>query len=199
MLNRAHFNISRQRHREQGIVLLIAIIVLIALTLAGIGIIRSAYTTNIIAGNLAFRDSATSSADAGIEAAIVWLQSPTAGCTLTSNCFSAGYAASRTVKSQTDSWNTFWSALTTANQVKTLATDARTGNTVSYAIERLCNAVGPPQDSGCASSSTAATVDTNDKSNPDQIHALTKVFYRITSRVDGPRNTVSYVQAIVSM
>jgi len=51
---------------QQGIVLPITLIVLVAMTLAGIALLRSIDTSSIIAGNLAFKQSATASGDAGI-------------------------------------------------------------------------------------------------------------------------------------
>jgi Tfp pilus assembly protein PilX len=43
------------KHAQQGVVLLMALIMLVALTLAGIALVRSVDTTNLIAGNLAFK------------------------------------------------------------------------------------------------------------------------------------------------
>jgi Tfp pilus assembly protein PilX len=39
---------------QRGVVLLVALIILVALTLAGVALIRSVDTANIIAGNLSF-------------------------------------------------------------------------------------------------------------------------------------------------
>src|SRR4051794_33864237 len=50
--------------RQQGVVLLIALIVLVAMTLAGIGLVRSVDTGNMVAGNLAFKQGATLAGDA---------------------------------------------------------------------------------------------------------------------------------------
>jgi type IV pilus assembly protein PilX len=188
--------------RQHGIVLLIALLVLVAMSLAGIALVRSVYTTNIIAGNIAFQQAATNSADTGIEAAITWLQQNSGcatTCTLTDNKYENGYSAHRGDPSAGQSWEGFWKTLVDANRVVTLPQDA-SGNRVSYTIHRLCNGTGAPDDAGCAVapaifSSSAG----NDQSNPDQVDAPTKVYYRITSRVSGPRNTVSFVQAVVAM
>ena len=56
--------------RQRGISLMMSMIVLVALTLAGIALMRSVDTTTIIAGNLAFQQAATNSGDTGIETAI---------------------------------------------------------------------------------------------------------------------------------
>ena len=54
-MNRAH---RRRRTRaQQGVILFIALIVLVAMSLAGIALMRSVDTNVLIAGNLAFRQA----------------------------------------------------------------------------------------------------------------------------------------------
>ncbi|MBL0167677.1 MAG: hypothetical protein IPP85_11310 [Propionivibrio sp.] len=48
--------------RQGGVVLMIALIILVALTIGGIALVRSVSMTSIIAGNLAFQQAATSRA-----------------------------------------------------------------------------------------------------------------------------------------
>src|SRR6185436_14173310 len=67
------------RNAQRGVVLFIALIVLVAMTLAGIGMMRSVDTNNLIAGNLAFMNAALSAGDAAIEVARNWVMSKTAG------------------------------------------------------------------------------------------------------------------------
>ena len=52
--------------KQRGIVLFIALIVLVAMTLAGIAMFRQIGSGVIIAGNIAFRENATSVADLGV-------------------------------------------------------------------------------------------------------------------------------------
>src|SRR4029450_482258 len=59
--------------RERGAILFIALIVLVAMSLAGIALMRSVDTNVLIAGNLAFRQGATSAGDWGIESARIWM------------------------------------------------------------------------------------------------------------------------------
>ena len=61
--------------RQQGVVLFIALIVLVAMTLAGLAIMRSVDTGNLVSGNVAFRQAALSSGDRGIDTAFTWLKS----------------------------------------------------------------------------------------------------------------------------
>ena len=191
------------RQKQRGVVLMIALIVLVAMTLAGLALVRSVDTSNIIAGNLAFQQAATQSGDVGTETAITWLAANFAGTTLQQSIPAQGYVASRQDPTVGQSWDSFWTTtLVPAGQVVTLAQDASTGNTVSYTIQRMCAQVGdaavPLTD--CAISQTAAT--TSGSSKGAGVIALqynNQVYYRITSRIAGPRNTVSYVQTIVAL
>lgn len=189
------------RARQRGITLIVALIMLVAMTLAAIALVRSVDTSNIIAGNLAFKEAATHSGDAGIESAISWLEANNSGATLYANVFASGYAASRQDPGAGQSWDDFWTVLANNNQVVTLPADA-SGNTVSYAIQRLCNAVGDPASpgTGCAVSPTVANA-TNSSQNAGSVALLfnSQVYYRITARIAGPRNTVDYVQAVVAL
>lgn len=188
--------------RQRGVVLMVALIVLVAMTLAGIALMRSVDTTTIIAGNLAFQQSATNSGDYGTEAAIAWLETNNSGVFLHSNVYAQGYSAARQDPAVGQSWDTFWSSvLVPAGQVVTLAQDA-TGNTVAYAIQRLCNAQGDPVSVGvdCTVPQTSGGASTSSKgAGTVQLLYNSAIYYRITSRVAGPRNTVSYVQTIVTM
>ena len=60
------------RPAQSGMVLIVTLIVLAAMTLAGIALVRSVDTAVMIAGNLAFRQGATIAGDAGVEAARTW-------------------------------------------------------------------------------------------------------------------------------
>jgi Tfp pilus assembly protein PilX len=59
--------------KQRGVVLFFALISLLAIMLAAVALIRSVDTSTMIAGNLAFKQAATTSGDAGTEAAINWL------------------------------------------------------------------------------------------------------------------------------
>jgi Tfp pilus assembly protein PilX len=206
MLNAVRASACRRRD-QQGIVLLIALIMLVAMTLTGIALIRSVYTANIIAGNLAFQQSATHSADAGLETAIAWLEANKDGTALHNNVTQStanpvAYSASRgRDPGRSESWDAFWNAeYVPAGVVNTLAADA-SGNTVSYVIHRLCNQVGPPT-SGAGCANAPATVGASGNSKGAGVVALQyngQVYYRVIVRVSGARGTVSFVQSVVAM
>lgn len=195
-------NSARRSRHERGTVLLIALILLVVMTLAGIALVRSVSTSNIIAGNLAFQQATTHSADNGVETAVAFLEASSAGTTLHTSILTGAnrYVAVRQDPAAGQSWDAFWNAtLAGSGAVNTLAADAA-GNTVSYVVHRLCNAAGLPTYPGCS----ASPVDTGSGGNSMgagviQLNAPRQIYYRITARVTGPRNTLSYVQVVVAI
>ena len=190
--------------KQRGISLLITLIVLIPMTLAAIALTRSVDTAGIISGNLAFKRSAPHSADVGIEQAIAWLEA-NKGPTLYNSNALQGYAAFRQDPAAGQTWDAFWTTvLIPAGQVLSTGTADAAGNQVAYAIHRLCNGTGDPGVSGTACSTPpSSTICTGNSMgvNPYSILNCSSnlYYYRITVRVDGPRNTVSYVQVTVAM
>lgn len=196
--------------RQKGVVLVIALIVLVAMTLAGIALVRSIDTTNIIAGNLAFQQAATHSADSGVESAIEWL-STTSAATLENTDTSRGYRAAAVNPTASQTGAQYWQALLdsgvspcalpfVAGNCNAAATPDTAGNSISYIVQRLCRIEGNKNGAGCASTtSSVLNVGNSEASGEDTFTKTTAVFYQINVRVDGPRNTVSYIQAVVSM
>lgn len=204
---------------QRGVVLLLALIMLVAMTLAGIVMYRQIGTGLIIARNLSFKRTAAVAADRGIESARTWLVSQT----------SAALEQGSAVNGYFPGWcNTFLNAgnvpdadndgqpddcgntpapsefdpvtYNWANSVQATSNDGA-GNEVRYVIHRLCETPGSINASGqqcvvigSASSGgakTAVTYGSQALSNTSQ------PYFRITSRVLGPTNTVVYTQSIL--
>lgn len=196
--------------RQRGVVLFISLIMLVAMTMAAIALVRSVDTAVMVAGNLAFRQGATTSGHAGIEAARAWLL---ANATLLKNdkAGDAYYSSSQNNLDLTGnatpgitSDDVAWGGGPGASQSKCLAKDGA-GNTVCYIIHRLCDT--PNSD---LNSSTCATKETtlggSSVGAARQMltyqegkwqAAATQAYYRITVRIVGPRNNISYTQAFV--
>lgn len=196
---------------QRGVVLVLALIVLAAMTLAGIGLMRSVFTGNKVAGNLAFQQSAMHEADRGIEAAIAWLETtnrvtPTV---LEQPTFpvggNLGYYANKPIvgvdPSPGGSWETSWAGWEADGRVNEIARNNTTGNRVRFVIHRLCNGTGAPNSgNGCSASPTSVGSEGNSRgSGVVGLAVPTQRYYRITVRVDGPRNSVSFVQSIVAL
>lgn len=207
MLNQRHFPYAggSPRIKQRGATLLVTLIVLVAMTLTAITLMRSMDTTNIIAGNLAFQQSATRSADTGVEAAINWMQANAVN--LQNDSFANGYSSSVTTLAAGQSWDNFFT-VTLAGRTYTVPTgnpgnaDA-VGNTVSYAIERLCltaNILPTAVGAGCTVTPlTTSSTGSSEDAGTVKLNTSTQQYYRITSRTVGPHNAKSYVQVIVAM
>jgi Tfp pilus assembly protein PilX len=185
-----------------GAVLFISLIVLVAMTLAGIAIMRSVSTSNLIAGNLAFKQMTIQASDNGVEQAYQWLLANRA--VLINTNAALGYYSSRpgTEPNWTDP--NVW-----ANAV-TLPADAA-GNTVAFIVHRMCtqpdtayNASNAGVANDCALSISPGTPPPPGEGDSFQTGAPVflqdpMVYYRITVRTTGQRNTISIVQAMVAI
>lgn len=202
------------RFRQRGVALFFALICMVAIMLAAVMLVRSVDTATLIAGNLAFQQSATRSGDGGTEAAITYLAgveaAESAKNVLTDpahlfniNNGAAGYFASLDpAKSLTASSGTRFNWDNTDSVL--VGTDA-SGNTIRYIIQRMCRTSGvAARDAECLYSSAALD---NNKQNiplPQEIcsgpgcpAAGQTPQLRITTRVQGPKNTLSYLQTTV--
>jgi type IV pilus assembly protein PilX len=184
-------------------------IVLVAMLLSGIALFRTVDSGVLVAGNIAMQKSATRQGDQGTEDAVAWLVSKAGGTDLYEDTNVIGYIdypfyvanAANDIPGTNQTWSDWWDVYVTTHPAVSLATDVATGNTVSYIIQRLCSAngapytsgvscVGPPQTTGTGGSKGAGVV---------ALQRATAVYYRITSRIVGPRNTVSFVQTVISL
>ena len=212
---------------QNGVVLLISLIILVALTIGGIALVRSVDTTNIISGNLAFQQAATHEGEAGTAQAVLFLESiaypytelhtDDASNGYTASTPSGVWAAAGDAAGNPADWDAYWSTVidpvprslpvTAAScglgggRACTLATNPFSGNTVSYTIQRLCAASGDPLllPTGCArGSQSSSQIGTCLGSGCIPLPKISQYYYRITTRVVGPRNTTSYIQTIVA-
>ncbi len=195
--------------RQRGMVLFIALIVLVAMTLAGIALVRSVDTANVIAGNLAFKQATLQAGDLGVEAAVTALPTIIAGgvdTDLTPAASSTNpnywyYASRRTTDAYGVPTTQQFGAAGTAtaigwSQVPVASTTA--GNSVQFVIDRLCQGPPPVTDIMGSCFAEAAAGGSGSKKAGAQIFSATPtVYYRVTARITGPRNTTSMVQAIL--
>lgn len=186
------------RAAQRGAVLLIALLALVAMTLSALALIRSVNMTNLISGNLAFRESAVLSSERSTELALAWLSANSAAIETTLHEHNAanGYRAVRADPAAGVNWDTFWNA-TLAEQSVAGGADVA-GNTVAYVIHRLCEAEGHPQVVNCSKPPTG-NAGGSQSAGGQSLSATSQVYYRITSRVAGPRNTVVYTQTIAAL
>lgn len=202
--------------RQSGVSLFVALIALVALMLASIGLIRSVDTSTVIAGNLAFKQSATVAGDRGVETARVALttlqnsnltQTPSdfANHPLNLDDKANGYHASLDPTldlylpptSPNSPWVDAPQSSVQSQKIANGAVDAG-GNSSRYIIQRMCRtaAVQINDKSNCLFNFSSGSK--NEMSNQLQPETqVSNVLYRVTVRITGPRNTVSYIQAFI--
>ncbi|SNT19576.1 Tfp pilus assembly protein PilX [Noviherbaspirillum humi] len=182
---------------QKGVSLIIALVALIGMSIAAIALIRAVDSINQISGNFAFRNAARHASDAGIETAFSALNTIVSGKAdaddpngCTNNCV---YFATKPATAD--------DSLVLPNRVdwSTLTPISVNGNyQVRYVIERLCTGSLPVRNIA-GNCYTGASIDGGSKKVGGIVLSSTyEIFFRITVRVEGPRNTVSYVQALVS-
>lgn len=206
---------QRGRHVQGGFVMIIALVVLSILTLVAVGLIRTVSTSSIIAGNLAFEQAATSSADQAIEAAVTWIENnagqassatattcsaSTGSTVLACNQPERGYSATRGDPAASQTWAGFWDQFVAAGSTPVAMGADSASNTAAYIIQRMCATTGDASSAnGCSAS--PASLDTSGSRKAGATAAATspQVYYRITVRVSGPRNTLSFTQVMVAL
>jgi Tfp pilus assembly protein PilX len=209
--------------RQQGISLIVVLIGLVIITFAAIALLRSTDTSTLVAGNLSFKKAALPSGDAGTETAIAWLDANSAGVTLHADDADQGYYAtaatacdltgSRTPDDAADDVD--WTGTDPGGDCQMEAVvpnpapaGLTPGYSVAYVINRMCNAPGDPNSALapgggamiCSSADSASATSSTQVGPSYSRRPFTggaQTYYRITTRITGPRNTVRYVQAFV--
>lgn len=192
----------RLASRQRGVMLIIALIVLVAMTMAGIAMMRSVDTATIVAGNIAYKQSTISGADQGLQAAYFWLGSNATGTTLYTNNPGNGYVSN--VPGLEPDWmnNGSWADSFVLNSGNP---DAY-GNVISYLIHRMCpvpncapgsTCLGNDNVCGTTPDSTLISGEGIDMSKANPFTKPPMIHYRITARAVGPRNSTTIVQSMV--
>ena len=176
--------------------LVVALIVLIVMALVGLAMMRQATSGVTIAGNVALRQNATEAGDFGTEAAMAWLATQS-NAFLRTDHPAQGYYATWGGNIDGDPTKLVYTPGTTA--VEATLADA-TSNRVLYVVHRLCAFVGAPDAIGQQCSSQVDP-DSGSRSGgagnyPGGIAPATIPFYRVSARVEGPKNTLSFIQVL---
>lgn len=187
---------------QQGSALFISLIALVSMLLAGIALMRSTDTANVIAGNFAFKESSLHAADAGIDLAFVAL--PAFAATGNVPVANVYYTTMLPIDGKGVPVGIDWSRVPTA-------AIGNTGNVVQYIIERMCQGTitdpvnGPtPTDTAkliryCIAPPMQAAQGGSKAAGHSEFAGSGVVYYRVTVRVTGVRNSVSMVQAMLSL
>ncbi len=203
--------------RQRGIVLFVALIAMVVLGLAAAALIRSSDTSAVIAGNLAFKDAATHAADTGVERAFTVLPALAAADVDVANQY---FRLMRPVDASGVPTGINWANVpcydTNGGAVAISCADG-SAYRVQYVIERLCEIAPIPGEpitaltdkcvAGQPFSVSGNVGNDRDSHTPSGNYGVPPVtgalpptiHYRVTVRVQGPRNTASLVQATIEL
>ena len=185
------------RRTQRGLVLVVVLGVLGLLLLAGLGVLRTVDTGNVIAGNFSFQQAAVQASDRAVSDAITTMQVLVAGGngnTAVANRYYSVRESALDARGFPSAIN--WNNVPCTNELGTAIADCSVSDgslRVQYVVERLCtqSPVLTDLDSLRArcefeATTTAATAE------------AVALRYRVLVRVRGPRNTDGWFEAVVS-
>lgn len=188
------------RGRQQGIVVFVALIAMVLLSLAAVGLMRSVHTSTMVVGNLAFRQAALALSTAAVEKAVHDMFPPTQTiANLRNDDLPRNYYSVRQAGESPIGVPAVLQGNLAAYPGAFQKLSDNAGNTASYVVERMCLP---------AANGLDATPDVCEMIPPKQSTGTTGninvgiplpklPFYRMTVRVDGPGNSVSFSQAML--
>jgi type IV pilus assembly protein PilX len=196
---------TAQRSGQKGVILFIALVVLVAMSLAGVAMVRSVDTNTLASGNMAFKQASIQAADVGIRTAYAWLQARVVLVQLDNSDAANGYYASvpPDLKFWTNPAN--WQIGVNAACAVPLCPPDEAGNVVSYVIHRMCTVANTPYNAGvnvCGINKAPGSVGDGDSmanGGEEAFQSNPVLYYRITARVVGPHNTITVVQSMVRL
>lgn len=209
---------------QAGIVLFFALLALAVMSIAAVALIRSVDTNALLSGNIVFRQSASAASNVALEgvaeniARNISLANsvrhiPAEG--YYANCSSFDMQPNASVcdgsRLTTMAWDNTNSRLvpdqTDGNAEIRNGVD-RQGNQIRYVIERMCNFNQAEINAGNAAmdaarclmaTATACEPPVNGGTDdPPCANQATSPIYRLTLRISGPKNTLTFMQSFIS-
>jgi type IV pilus assembly protein PilX len=178
---------------ERGYMLILVLVSLVAMMISGVALVRSMDTGQLVAGNLASRNATVNSADAGVQAAVAWIQANATTGALNADAPANGYYS----YGDDQAWqsNAFWG--TCAN----CALADAANNQISWTVSRMCKITGNPSGVGnyCASLNGSTANGGSYSSDAVNFAGSPKYFYRITTQVVDQRNSSTLSQTFVTL
>ena len=181
--------------RQRGVTLIIALIALVALTVAGIALMRSVDTGNVISGNFAFRQASLQATDIGVETAFNELNTVIVPGGPDNAIANQYYPVLDVVALDANGIpQVDWSSV----PYTTLGSNGE--YSVKYVIERLCTGTAGVVVTDVIGQCVVDQGQTSgsQKAGSPVFTSAGAVNYRVTVRVEGPRNTVAMSQAILA-
>lgn len=181
--------------KQKGAVIIIALIILIIMSLAGIAANKALESAVGVAGNIAFKQSSVYGVDKAMESAIGWLNEHTAE--LANDNVEAGYLSSAATPEPDWTVDTAWT-------VKKAAGTDGVGNELEYVIHRMCSQAntsynGDINQCMTIESESAQVLGNSLSAGSFQFKGAPQISYRITMRSKGPKGAYTVVQTFYTL
>lgn len=213
---------------QAGIVLFFALLALAVMSIAAVALIRSVDTNALLSGNMVYRQSANTATNVALEGITEYIAKNVALTVSTANQPAMGYYANCSqFDTQPDALACDGSRLTTAtwdssnSALVPSQTDGnneilngvdRQGNEIRYVVERMCNFSTAELNAGKAATDSSRCLMASSPSNcakcthnQGAVERVKQVnespdspLYRVTLRISGPKNTMTYMQSFIS-
>ena len=196
---------------QRGVVMLFGLIALAIMLIGAAAMVSSMNTSLLNAGNLGFKRDMTNQADRALAKAIAQLETGALAtdATRAQHLVAQNYRATILAATAQGLPNAlvgddagFAAVGNTANDIAVAAQ----GITIRYVIDRLCVNTGPVAPDHCSLESDASRVAGSEselisaENNSSGSSAIpTRVLYRVSIRVTGPRNTQAFYQATLAL
>jgi type IV pilus assembly protein PilX len=200
MMNRFQF---ASAVRQRGVVLIFSLIVLLILAIGAVAVLRSVNSSLLSAGNLAFHRDLVNQAEEAVSTVMTEFKTngpPLSASPTTVSLPAANYSAT-TLPTNAQGVplalldNTAFGLVATpglvpaGNDIPGRTTDV----TIRYLIDRLCTNLGAASSPNCVQSTGLPTGGTANRNTA--VAPPSATVYRISVRVDGPRNTQAFLQS----
>jgi len=187
--------------RQQGVVLIFSLIVLLILAIGAVALLRSVDTSLVSAGNLAFHRDLVNQAEQAVATVMTEFKTngpPLSTSPTSANLLAANYSASTLITNAQGVPTAllddavFGVVGTAANDIIPIIPNTTAQVRIRYVIDRLCTAAGAASSSNCVQSTGLPTGGTANRNTA--VAPPSATVYRISVRVDGPRNTQAFLQ-----
>ncbi len=204
------------RTAQRGVVLFITLVVLVALALGALAMFRGSLGASMVATNVVYRQAALNLADNGVQLATAAIAAKAVAGQINADDGVAGYFSAIPVTepasyADTAIWNCGVDAscptaalVCAGNSACINDVTKGQGLTVYYKVHRMCTL--PNAAYNAANNRCALTVKTGGTSpggslgiGATQFTGNPMLYFRITTRVDGPRNTRMVTQTVVAL
>ena len=183
--------------RQRGVILIFSLLVLVILAIGAVAVLRSVNSSLLSAGNLAFHRDLVNQAEQAVSNVMTEFKTnaPPLGGDTTADLPAANYVSTMLPSNAQGvpivllgNDVTFGAVGTPGNDIPGATPDI----TIRYIIDRLCTATGTASSPNCVQSTGLPTGGTANRNTA--VAPPSATVYRISVRVNGPRNTQAFLQ-----